>query len=148
MKNQETRRLFLKSVAAASVAFYVQPSLMGISPLNLLNEFYQEDFYRFKLGKFDCICINDGGLNYPPAQFFKNVEKEQLDAVLHYLHLEHPDWVSIYDILPEEAEKSKIKIFDLVSERNALVIGQHFTPFPSLGHVRKIETGWEWISSI
>ncbi len=21
----------------------------------------QEDFYRFKLGKFECICINDGG---------------------------------------------------------------------------------------
>ncbi len=81
-----------------------------------------------------------------------NSEDEELfyigDTVLHYLHLEHPDWLPIYDILPEEAVKSKIEIFKLVSERNALVIGQHFMPFPSLGHVRKLETGWEWVPSI
>jgi glyoxylase-like metal-dependent hydrolase (beta-lactamase superfamily II) len=290
---------------------------MGIRPTKFPAEVYHEGIYRFNLGKFDCICINDGGFNYPPAQFFKNVEKEQLDpvllkhnlptdniytpythlivdtgknkvlvdmgagnklpgngdlpkkmkltgidptdidsvlithahpdhiggtlngdgkpnyknaqyyiwkdewkfwfsdialektneffvnvareqlspvkdkmilldketeilpgisiifapghtpghmvvsfkskdeklfyigdAVLHILHLEHPDWLPIYDILPDKAAESKIKIFNLVSERNTLVIGQHFTPFPSLGHVRKLETGWEWTSSI
>jgi glyoxylase-like metal-dependent hydrolase (beta-lactamase superfamily II) len=285
--------------------------------MKLLAEIDQTGIYRFKLGKFDCICINDGGFNYPPAQFFKNVEKEQLDtvllehnipvdniytpythlivdtgkqkvlvdmgagsklpgngdlpgkmkiaginpaeidrvlithahpdhiggtlnrdgkpnyenaqyyiwkdewefwfsdialdktneffvnvareqlnpiknkmifldkeseilpgisvifapghtpghmvvsfkskgkelfyigdAVLHTIHLEHPDWLPVYDILPDKAAESKMKIFDLVSKKDALVIGQHFTPFPSLGHVIKLETGWEWISSI
>lgn len=317
MKYQETRRFFLKSVTAASMALVVKPHLMGISPIKSFDEIYQEGIYRFKLGKFDCLCINDGGFNYPPAQFFKNVEQEQLDtvlikhnlptdniytpythlivdtgkhkvlvdmgagnklpgngdlpkkmklagieptdidrvmithahpdhiggtlngdgkphyenaqyyiwkdewefwfsnnalektneffvnvareqlspikdkmilldkeseilpgisvifapghtpghmvvsfssedkelfyigdAVLHTIHLEHPDWLPIYDILPDKAAESKIKIFNLVSARNALVIGQHFNPFPSLGHVRKLETGWEWISSI
>ena len=70
------------------------------------------------------------------------------DAVLHTIHLEHPDWIPIYDVLPDQAAESKRNIFDLVAKKNALVIGQHFTPFPSLGHVRKNEIGWEWISSV
>jgi glyoxylase-like metal-dependent hydrolase (beta-lactamase superfamily II) len=70
------------------------------------------------------------------------------DAVLHTIHLEHPDWLPIYDILPDKAAESKIKIFDLVAKKNSLVIGQHFTPFPSLGRVRKNEIGWEWMSSV
>jgi len=70
------------------------------------------------------------------------------DTVLHPLHLEHPDWLPIYDILPEKAAESKIKIFNLVSDENALVIGQHFTPFPSLGHIIKQDVGWKWIPII
>lgn len=66
------------------------------------------------------------------------------DTVLYPLHLEHPDWLPIYDILPEVAEKTKHVIFDRVASEKALVIGQHFTPFPSLGHVLKKEVGWEW----
>ncbi|NNE35371.1 MAG: MBL fold metallo-hydrolase [Rhodothermales bacterium] len=66
------------------------------------------------------------------------------DAVLHTLHLEHPGWIPIYDILPDKAADSKTRVFDLVSERKSLVIGQHFTPFPSVGYVEKSEIGWEW----
>jgi glyoxylase-like metal-dependent hydrolase (beta-lactamase superfamily II) len=64
------------------------------------------------------------------------------DTVLYPLHLEYPDWLSVYDILPDEAEASKRKVFDLVARENALVIGQHFVPFPSLGHVVKTGKGW------
>lgn len=66
------------------------------------------------------------------------------DTVLYPLHLEHPDWVPIYDILPEEADASKHRIFDLAAEENALVLGMHFPPFPSLGYVVKKEKGWQW----
>jgi glyoxylase-like metal-dependent hydrolase (beta-lactamase superfamily II) len=66
------------------------------------------------------------------------------DTVLYPLHLEHPDWLPIYDILPEKAAASKRRIFNLAAEEKALVIGQHFPPFPSLGHVVKKGDGWQW----
>ena len=66
------------------------------------------------------------------------------DTVLYPLHLENPDWLPIYDILPDEAELSKQRIFDLAAEEQCWVIGQHFPPFPSLGHVVKQGEGWEW----
>jgi glyoxylase-like metal-dependent hydrolase (beta-lactamase superfamily II) len=66
------------------------------------------------------------------------------DTVLYPLHLEHPDWLPIYDIMPELAAASKQAIFDRAAEEGALVVGQHFPPFPSLGHVVKRAEGWHW----
>jgi glyoxylase-like metal-dependent hydrolase (beta-lactamase superfamily II) len=66
------------------------------------------------------------------------------DTVLYPLHLEHPDWTPIYDIVPEQAAASKRRIFDRGAADKALVIGQHFPPFPSLGTVVKRGEGWVW----
>lgn len=66
------------------------------------------------------------------------------DTVLHPLHLEHPDWLPIYDVFPEEAAASKRRVFDWAAAEEALVIGQHFPPFPSLGTVIKKGEGWRW----
>jgi glyoxylase-like metal-dependent hydrolase (beta-lactamase superfamily II) len=66
------------------------------------------------------------------------------DTVLQPLHLEFPDWLPIYDIIPEKAAKSKKKVFDWAANEHALVLGQHFPPFPSLGYIRKQATGWLW----
>jgi glyoxylase-like metal-dependent hydrolase (beta-lactamase superfamily II) len=66
------------------------------------------------------------------------------DTVLFPLHLEYPDWRSSYDMLPEEAERSKQRVFDLAADEKLLVMGMHFPPFPSLGHVAKTPTGWQW----
>jgi glyoxylase-like metal-dependent hydrolase (beta-lactamase superfamily II) len=66
------------------------------------------------------------------------------DTVLHPLHLAHPDWTPIYDIVPEKAATSKRHIFDLAAEERTLVMGQHFPPFPSLGYVVKMGEGWRW----
>ena len=53
------------------------------------------------------------------------------DTVLHPLHLEHPDWVPVYDILPEPAAASKQRIFDLAAASGSWVSGQHFPPSPT-----------------
>jgi glyoxylase-like metal-dependent hydrolase (beta-lactamase superfamily II) len=66
------------------------------------------------------------------------------DTVVHPLHLEHPDWLPIYDIAPEQAALSKNAVFDRAAAEKALVVGQHFPPFPSLGHVAKKGEGWQW----
>ena len=66
------------------------------------------------------------------------------DTVLLPLHLEHPDWLPTFDVLPEPAAASKQRIFDLAASTGSLVLGQHFPPFPNLGHVAKMETGWQW----
>jgi glyoxylase-like metal-dependent hydrolase (beta-lactamase superfamily II) len=75
-------------------------------------------------------------------------EGEQLiytaDTVLHPLHLERPDWVPVYDILPDVAKVSKNHVFDLAAETNSLVLGQHFPPFPNVGHIVKEAPGWRW----
>lgn len=66
------------------------------------------------------------------------------DTVLHPFHLEHPDWIPIYDILPDEAADSKHRIFNMATDEAAWVIGQHFPPFPSLGHIVRKGQGWLW----
>jgi glyoxylase-like metal-dependent hydrolase (beta-lactamase superfamily II) len=66
------------------------------------------------------------------------------DTVLYPLHLEHPDWLPVFDVDPEGAAMSKAGIFDRAVERKALVFAHHFPPFPALGYVEKREMGWEW----
>jgi glyoxylase-like metal-dependent hydrolase (beta-lactamase superfamily II) len=66
------------------------------------------------------------------------------DAVVTPIHLEHPGWLPVFDIEPESAAVSKRFIFDLAAERDFWVVGQHFSPFPSLGHVVRRAEGWEW----
>lgn len=66
------------------------------------------------------------------------------DVVLHPLHLEQPDWVPVFDMLPDKAAASKRRTFDWAAEEQFLVFGHHFPPFPNLGHVRKNGHGWQW----
>jgi hypothetical protein len=66
------------------------------------------------------------------------------DTVLYPFHLEHPDWLPVFDILPEKAAISKQRIFDWAAEARALVLGQHFPPFPNLGYIKKQNNGWFW----
>ena len=78
---------------------------------------------------------------------FKSEEEELFftsDTVIFPLFLERPDIGLSIDISPQEADASKNKIFDLVAERKALILAQHFSPFPSLGHIHKKEVGWFW----
>jgi glyoxylase-like metal-dependent hydrolase (beta-lactamase superfamily II) len=67
------------------------------------------------------------------------------DTVLHPLHLAYPNWLPVYDALPEEAAPSKHTVFDRAARESILVIGQHFPPFPSLGHILKGGRGWRWL---
>ncbi len=67
------------------------------------------------------------------------------DTVIFPLHLENPDWLPVFDMLPDKAEESKRRVFDLAATGNWLVMAQHFPPFPSLGYVVKTGPGWAWL---
>jgi glyoxylase-like metal-dependent hydrolase (beta-lactamase superfamily II) len=80
---------------------------------------------------------------------FKSGGQELLyigDAALHTLQLEHPDWLPqpLFWLDPEQAAASQRRVFDHAAETGALVIGQHFIPFPSLGRVVRLGEGWRW----
>ena len=66
------------------------------------------------------------------------------DVVLHPLHLEHPDWLPVFDIDPQEAQRSKRMIFDKAADEQLLLFAHHFPPFPNLGHVLRKGPGWKW----
>jgi glyoxylase-like metal-dependent hydrolase (beta-lactamase superfamily II) len=66
------------------------------------------------------------------------------DTVLYPLHLEHPDWLPVFDIVPDEAQLSKQRIFDRAAAEEALVFAHHFPPFPNLGTIAKKKEGWHW----
>jgi glyoxylase-like metal-dependent hydrolase (beta-lactamase superfamily II) len=65
------------------------------------------------------------------------------DTVLYPIHLEHPDWMNRYDIVPDQADATKRAVFDWAAKEKLLVHGMHFPPFPSLGHVVSKGDGWQ-----
>jgi glyoxylase-like metal-dependent hydrolase (beta-lactamase superfamily II) len=65
------------------------------------------------------------------------------DAVLHPIHVEHPDWHAVVDILPEHVLTTRQQLFKRVVENDALVLAFHF-PFPGLGHIIESDKGWKW----
>ncbi len=68
------------------------------------------------------------------------------DTVIFPLHLEHPEWTPVFDMIPDKAEASKRRVFDMAATEDWLVMAQHFPPFPSLGHIEKRGRGWVWRS--
>jgi glyoxylase-like metal-dependent hydrolase (beta-lactamase superfamily II) len=65
------------------------------------------------------------------------------DVVLHPIHLEHPEWCSVFDIVPELIGVTRRKLLDRAAAEKALVIAFHF-PFPGLGHVLLKGKAWQW----
>jgi glyoxylase-like metal-dependent hydrolase (beta-lactamase superfamily II) len=65
------------------------------------------------------------------------------DAALHPIHLEQPDWYSVFDLAPEQALASKRRLVERATADKALVQAFHF-PFPGLGHVVQKDEGWQW----
>jgi glyoxylase-like metal-dependent hydrolase (beta-lactamase superfamily II) len=66
------------------------------------------------------------------------------DAIIFPFLIEQPDLRPIFDILPDKANITKRWLCDLLAEKKAWVLAQHFSPFPSLGHIVKKGEGWHW----
>jgi glyoxylase-like metal-dependent hydrolase (beta-lactamase superfamily II) len=65
------------------------------------------------------------------------------DTVVHPIHLEQPEWYSLYDLEPELAAITRQKHLDQAAAERVPVLSYHF-PFPSVGHLSQKEKGWQW----
>jgi len=65
------------------------------------------------------------------------------DAVLHPIHVEHPEWYAVVDFTPEQLVSTRRQLLSRAMAKKARVLAFHF-PFPGLGHVVQKEEGWQW----
>ena len=65
------------------------------------------------------------------------------DAVLHPIHLEHPEWHAAIDYIPEQVIATRRRLLSLAAAEKALMLAFHF-PFPGLGHVSQHGAAWKW----
>jgi glyoxylase-like metal-dependent hydrolase (beta-lactamase superfamily II) len=65
------------------------------------------------------------------------------DAVYHPIHIEQPDWYSVYDYEPAMATATRRRLFEEAARTGGLVLAYHIL-FPGLGHVTSNGPGWRW----
>ena len=68
------------------------------------------------------------------------------DAIIHPVHVEHPEWVMPLDLLVDETVATRHELLNRAAEENMLVFAPHFD-FPSLGRVLVADGGWRWQSA-
>jgi glyoxylase-like metal-dependent hydrolase (beta-lactamase superfamily II) len=68
------------------------------------------------------------------------------DAIFHPLHIEHPEWRPdlryVNDL--EQFRDTQRRLIERAVDKNALVLGMHFPPFPCLGHIVDTGQGRQW----
>jgi glyoxylase-like metal-dependent hydrolase (beta-lactamase superfamily II) len=65
------------------------------------------------------------------------------DLALHAIHLEHPEWYTVYDSNPQQIIDTRHKLLEKVASEQALTLFYHFD-FPSLGYVIPKGNTWQW----
>jgi glyoxylase-like metal-dependent hydrolase (beta-lactamase superfamily II) len=66
------------------------------------------------------------------------------DTILHPIHIEQPQWYSIFDFDPKQSIPSRQHLLNKAMVDKALVLAFHFT-FPGLGYVIQKGKGWHWL---
>jgi glyoxylase-like metal-dependent hydrolase (beta-lactamase superfamily II) len=65
------------------------------------------------------------------------------DTALAPIHLQHPAWYSRFDLRPEQAATTRVRLLDQAAASGALVHAYHF-PFPGLGWIYSGRQAWRW----
>ncbi|MCK5703418.1 MAG: MBL fold metallo-hydrolase, partial [Cyclobacteriaceae bacterium] len=58
-----------------------------------------EDFYKFKIGKFDCISVSDGTYDYAPTIFFTGMSDDEVNNLLNEFDIPSDKITSPYTFL-------------------------------------------------
>jgi len=65
------------------------------------------------------------------------------DTVLHPIHLERPEWHTVFDLDPQQTLSTRRRLLHKAAVERDLVFVFHF-PFPGLGYVLQKGEGWQW----
>ena len=65
------------------------------------------------------------------------------DAILHPLHVDHPEWHAVVDADPVLVAQTRRALLAKAAAEACLVHAFHF-PFPGLGRVSAHDSGWRW----
>lgn len=66
------------------------------------------DFYRFKIGQFNCISVSDGSYDYNPMHFLPGLTEDQVKELMRDHHLQSDKIVSPYTFLFVDTGKHKV----------------------------------------
>ena len=66
------------------------------------------------------------------------------DVFINMIHLEHPEWMAVFERDRDALSSSRRKVLDMILERDLIVYGEHY-PWPGLGRLRKIDERAEWV---
>ena len=65
------------------------------------------------------------------------------DSVLNPLHMENPDWRSVFDLDSESAANTRRGLLDRAAADKVSSLAYHF-PFPGIGRVESKGNAWTW----
>lgn len=86
---------------------------------------------------------------HTPGHMVLNIQSDDkqllcvADTVLHPIHLQHPEWFSVFDVLPEQIVVTRRDLLNKAMIEKTMVLAFHF-PFPGLGYVVPQGEAWEW----
>jgi glyoxylase-like metal-dependent hydrolase (beta-lactamase superfamily II) len=86
---------------------------------------------------------------HTPGQIALQVESQGekflylVDALLHPIHCEHPEWFAIVDMDKEKTVKTRMEFLTKAANEKMLTMFFHFD-FPGLGYVIKKGESWIW----
>jgi glyoxylase-like metal-dependent hydrolase (beta-lactamase superfamily II) len=86
--------------------------------------------FRFGVGEFECVSVNDGALNYPPESFFANVSLERVEEALRERNLPTAQIMTPYTCLFIDTGEHRVMV-----DTGAGDLGAHAADvFPGLDH--------------
>ena len=74
----------------------------------MADERLNSGFYRFKIGRFDCIAVSDGTFDYNPMHLFPDLTEEQIRSVLRDHNVNPDKIISPYTFLFVDTGKNKV----------------------------------------
>ena len=69
-----------------------------------------DPYFRFKLGQFACVCVSDGGMNYPVATMFHGLPVEEAETILRRHGLPTTHVYTPYTLLYVDTGRHKVLV--------------------------------------